>query len=417
MTSLNLFAPAPAPAPPPATRTGVLSRAGGALRSFVGRAGAVAASVRAGASDYTSAILKRSFLSVSGGFVGETETAAKEIVGRRVARLFQIARLRTSDPALKRVLTPGCLAYIARRVAVDGGAVLIPYGRGEKGVLIPAYTWEIERGTADPETWMYQVHLAAPSGMTTGTMPRSAVFHVYQDPDPDEPWEGTSAAGSVAAAQLPAAARRGLVVEQKVPVNRLIPSPRTTKSEKTAQREALESDLAEGGSVKLVETMSTGYVGDRAGAPLGDWNPRRLGPDPTDVQAGNWFASEGALMAAMGMHPSMMDSRAPAAAVREARRQFQEECEAIARLIEAEVLRVFGREVEIWWRAPDDVELVRARTADALVKVGVDPKDALKAAGFADRMKITPKPAQPAPGAPPAPGAKKPLPAKTGGGS
>ena len=415
MVSLNLSAPSAPPAPVRPS-AGFLARAGGAFRAAVSRGAALtAAAVRA--TDYTSMVLKRSFLSVSGGFAGETETAAKEIVGRRVARVFQTARLRTGNRALARVLTPGCLGYIARRVAIDGGVLLIPYGRGDGGVLIPAYTWEIDRGGADPDSWTYQVHVASPSGMTTGVMGRRDVFHVFQDPDPDEPWEGTSAAGSIAAAQLPAAARRGLVVEQKVPVNRLIPSPKTTKSEKDGQKNALESDLAEGGSVKLVETMSTGYVGDRGGAPMGDWNPRRLGPDPTDVQASNWFASEGALMAAMGMHPSMMDGRAPAAAVREARRQFQEECEAIARLIEAEVLRVFEVEVEIWWRAPDDVELVRARTADALVKIGVEPKDALRAAGFRDSLKIKrldPPPVQAPAGGPPAGKQPPQLPAKAG---
>lgn len=402
MSVLNLTGPAPAPAP---ARAGMLSRIGGALRTGAGKM--AAATLRAtSAPSYTQRVLTASHKAATGELAGETETAARELAGRKIGRIFQSARIKTDAPALREILTPACLSYIARRTAMDGGAALLMYWRAmNSGVLVPAEYWEIDHGGPDPNTWTYLLSIPSPSGTRSEYYPRADVFHVAQDLDPTEPWYGTAAGGTIAAAQVPARARRGLATEHAMPSNRLIPTPRPPggKSDKDKARKAMEQGIVDGAGVFFPQSTQAAFVGDRglSGYPVKDWNPVRMGPEPTQPQLDSWLASEAILLAAHGIHPSMMDPRAPAAAVKEARRQLQEEVEGMARLIEAETDRMFGGECKIWWEAPVDTELIQARTADALAKMGVDEKQALAAAGWREDFDVKPPPPKPGPAPPP----------------
>ena len=51
----------------------------------------------------------------------------------------------------------------------------------------------------------------------------------------------------------------------------------------------------------------------------------------------------------------------------------------MARLIEENSWRVFGERIRIWWEPGVDALMVKAKTADALTKMGVDPQAALTA--------------------------------------
>ena len=65
----------------------------------------------------------------------------------------------------------------------------------------------------------------------------------------------------------------------------------------------------------------------------------------------------------------------------------------IARLIEENSWRVFGERIRIWWPANVEALLVKARAADTLVKMGVDPQEALKIARVTvGNVKMAPKP-------------------------
>ena len=52
----------------------------------------------------------------------------------------------------------------------------------------------------------------------------------------------------------------------------------------------------------------------------------------------------------------------------------------MARLIEENAWRVFRERIRIWWEPGVDALLVKARTADVLSKMGVDPQAALQLA-------------------------------------
>ena len=70
----------------------------------------------------------------------------------------------------------------------------------------------------------------------------------------------------------------------------------------------------------------------------------------------------------------------------------------MARLIEENAWRVFGERIRIWWEPGIDALLVKARSADTLVKMGVDPQEALKIARVTTKnVKMAPKPEPPPP--------------------
>ena len=67
-------------------------------------------------------------------------------------------------------------------------------------------------------------------------------------------------------------------------------------------------------------------------------------------------------------------------------------------------MRAFGERITVSWPATDDTMLIKARTADALVKLGVDPQAALKIARVTTGpVKMAPKPEPPPPMLPPKP--------------
>ena len=70
----------------------------------------------------------------------------------------------------------------------------------------------------------------------------------------------------------------------------------------------------------------------------------------------------------------------------------------MARLIEENAWRVFGERIRIWWEPGVDALMIKARTADALSKMGVDPQAALKLARLTvGNVKMAPKPEPPPP--------------------
>ena len=104
------------------------------------------------------------------------------------------------------------------------------------------------------------------------------------------------------------------------------------------------------------------------------------------------------VVAALGAHPAIMGGGGGNGSVdREASRQMRKFImQPMARLIEENAWRVFGERIRIWWEPGVDALLVKAKTADALTKMGVDPQAALKIARVTvGNVKMAPKPEPP----------------------
>ena len=106
------------------------------------------------------------------------------------------------------------------------------------------------------------------------------------------------------------------------------------------------------------------------------------------------------VVAALGAHPAIMGGGGGNGSVdREATRQLRKGIgQPMARLIEENAWRVFGERIRIWWEPGVDALLVKAKAADVLSKMGVDPQAALKLARVTiGNVKMAPKPEPPPP--------------------
>ena len=152
-------------------------------------------------------------------------------------------------------------------------------------------------------------------------------------------------------------------------------------------------------------TTAAGYGGGRSSAPLTDWKPQRLKPMPEQALVELADRASARVVAALGAHPAIMGGGGGNGSVdREASRQMRKQImQPMGRLIEENAWRVFGERIRIWWEPGIDALLVKARTADALTKMGVDPQAALKIARVTNgAVKMAPKPEPPP--MPPKPG-------------
>ena len=328
--------------------------------------------------DHTAALVSLLRGQAEGAGAGHVPAASTEIAALLAGRIFAGARV-DGPPAAVEALTPATLALASSLLVRRGECVFVRY-HGQPVRLIPVSGPPNVTGGWNPDSWLYDVSLAAPSGSDQVVVRRAEVLHVLTDPDPVRPWQGASpAAGGLGA--LASRAGRALLGELSTPAARLIPAPEgVTDADKSGMRDAI---LQNRGRVSFPTTMAKGMSQGTQAAPAGDWRQVRIGPEPTAAQVQATTDVEARLSAALGLHPSAMNPAATAASIREARRQLQiDVVEPLAALVASDAGRLFGAPVRLTWPARTDVELVMARTAKTLIEAGVPPDAALSAAGW-----------------------------------
>ena len=147
-------------------------------------------------------------------------------------------------------------------------------------------------------------------------------------------------------------------------------------------REDLKS--ARGGLALLESTAHGGGDGPSA-APKRDWDPRRLGPSPTEAMVKLADAAFSRMLAACGVPPSLFLGNADGTAQREGlRRWHMSVVVPITRLLEFELRARF--EVDVSLRHDGyALDLVsRASVVDKLVRAGVALPVAMSAVGLLD---------------------------------
>ena len=190
-------------------------------------------------------------------------------------------------------------------------------------------------------------------------------------------------------------AEDALVTEMRQPTKALIPLPQGAGVDTNTLRNDVQS-LAN--QVIFPTTTQAGFGAGRGSAPLTDWRPQRLKPMPEEALVQLADSASAKVVAALGAHPSIMGGGGGNGSVdREAHRQMRKQImQPMARLIEENAWRVFGERIRITWEPGVDALLVKARAADTLVKMGVDPQAALQLARVTNgNVKMAPKPKPP----------------------
>ena len=298
------------------------------------------------------------------------------------ARAFASAKVAPEGDVRSGAVTPEVLAMIGRELCRRGESVHLIDVEGGRVRLLPAGSWDVHGGSADPESWTYTVYLSGPSGTETRTVPGAAVLHPRYATSAARPWAGVGPLQyAQATGRLAGNLESKLAQEAGGVVAHVIPVPSDGDDDSL---DDLRSGIASAkGGTSLVETTSAGYGEGRAAAPMEDWKPRRIGANPPAVLDALRTSTGKAVLAACGCSPSLF-GESDGTSAREAFRQFvHATVGAVARLVEAELSDKLDVEVRLDFsdlRAADVAG--RARAFKALVGGGMDLDKAVALSGL-----------------------------------
>ena len=350
--------------------------------------------------DYTEQVLG-AMLSAVTGAVATGGVAAVEAVAGRVSRLMEVAHV-SGGPRAKQALTPTVLAMIGRSLIEWGESLHFLKYRMRAGraqvYLVPAqHEWTV-LGGEDPEEWIIDATLTGAQTVYESSAPRAAWLHVIRDADPGYPWRGVAPLQRAGiTAQLLRLAEDALATEMHQPTKALIPMPQGGNKEFDTLRDDIQNKAYQ---ITFPTTTAAGFGAGRSSAPLTDWKPHRLKPMPEEALVTLSDSASAKVVAALGAHPAIMGGGGGNGSVdREAHRQMRKMImQPMARLIEENCWRVFEERVTISWPSSVEAIGIKAKAADVLTQLGVDPQEALKIARVTTgNVKMAPPPPPPPP--------------------
>ena len=226
-------------------------------------------------SSYTEQRLLQQFTQAISGNVRHGALGGLQCAAGALARAFASADVEGDSDGL---LDPTTLYQMGYDLVRDGQSVWwLSSSTGRLRLSRASSGADVYQGTADRESWTYQLTLPGPSVTTTVRAASDQVIHLRQNSDPTCPWRGRSglavaqSSGSLASTLVSA-----LTSEGEIPVTRIIPQPQGD-SQTTADN--IRDSIRKGLRLALPETNASGGGSGRASAPLTDWKPYRLGPE------------------------------------------------------------------------------------------------------------------------------------------
>ena len=301
--------------------------------------------------------LQAALASSQGSTADVYRTAAVEFCAGILGRAFMAAE---TSPALPG-LDPLTMSTLVRQAVLNGNAVfrIAVAGRSGDIRLLPVAGYNIT-GSAAPETWRYSIKQQRPNGedpldtdqLPVTVVPYEGMVHVRYMPGPQAPWHGVSPLVSAGlTADTLAGIERSLGHDASVPTGGLMPQPDAASP--TAIRQAGAAFTQGKGGLTLIETTAGGYGQGPSAAPRQDWDQKRFGPMPPEANIKLWEAAMRAVMASLGVNPSLYTSQG--SALRESYRHlFSGTIVPLGQLIAAELSEKLEREITIAF--PERVE-------------------------------------------------------------
>ena len=293
------------------------------------------------------------------------------------ARCLSVAKV--DHPAVG----PDTLSAIGYDLATIGESVWIVDVDAGGIRLIRGSSWALAGG-ADRRAWTYDITISGPSRFETRKAPAAAVLHCMHVPDTFQPWRGTAPwMRAPVLAGLAAGVEAALRAEMKQPVVAIIPQPQGA----SIDRGTLRSDIqSRDHSILLPPTTTAGYGAGRGSAPLTDWKPIRLKPDPSEAVVQLCRDVPVSVAGLFGIPPVLVSGSGSETQTREAFRRFvAATVQPLALSIGAALSDVLGVDLAL------DLADLRgfdsqgqARTFGTLRKAGVELDEALRLAGLLD---------------------------------
>ena len=316
------------------------------------------------------------------------KTAVVEFALSTVARAFMFAKPMPEVPAL----TPLVLSMMARQALSLGNAVFDMGISDRTGALqlLPVASYSVV-GEPEPETWRYELTQLRPRQADEQeedkgrkkNVPWEGVVHVRYMPRPSAPWHGVSPllAAGITADQL-ARIERSLSYDAG-PASAIILAMPDGAPENTVSdaEQALSTGL---GRINLLETLRSGLGFGRDAAPKEDWDAKRVGAIIPEQSIALWRESTMAILAAIGIPPSLYTSEG--GAQREAHRRFYTNTvEPLGQIMAEELSEKFEQEITFDFPEVFRTDIsARSRAYTSLVGPGVtmDPAEAKALVGF-----------------------------------
>ena len=337
------------------------------------------------------------------------ETAAVQFAVGIIGRAAMAAEVKVQGATLD----PLTMARLFRQTVLLGESVqLIDLNRRTGMIqLLPVASDPIITGGTAPDSWRYEIRLPRPNGedpleidqLPVRHIAAEGLVHVRYMPYRSAPWQGVSPLQSAGfTAETLARIERSLQDDAKVPTGGIMPQPDGISDQGIAGIKAAVS--AGKGALTLIETTAGNYGLGPGGAPQRDWEQKRFGPDTPASSIQLWEAAMLAVMAALGVPPSMYTSQG--GALRESYRHlFGGTLVPLANLVQAELSEKLEEEITISFpeRLVSDVSAL-SRAFSSLVKAGYPLKQVHQMLGFPGEAPEPPPEPEPAPPAPVPPG-------------
>ena len=293
-------------------------------------------------------------------------------------------------------VTPPWLAQVGRSLVREGASLSAVLMDGDGALaLVPSAFWTFDniagaqaRGDIEAN-WMCRATTYGPSTSHTRLLTRDRIVFLRWGSSPGARYRGQGPASwAHLTARLQAEVERSLGDEASGPLAQLLTTPEgadTDSDDNSDPWSAVRASLkgARGG-LALLETTSTGG-GDGPGArPARDWDPRRLGPAPTEAMVKLADAAFTRMLAATGCPPSMfLDS--DGTAQREALRRWHANVVSpVTKLLEHELRERLEVDLSLKHDSYARDMVSRASVVDKLVRSGVPIATAMSAVGLLD---------------------------------
>ena len=318
-----------------------------------------------------------------------SSTAAVESVAGMLSRAFADADVIAEDWAAEAV-SPFWLMQVGRSLIREGGSLSVIHMSGSGRVhLVPAAFWNFERydspGGDIEDDWEARVTTYGPGSSHTRLLGRDRLVYVRWGTSPGTRYRGQGPTSwAHLTARLQGEAERSLGDEAAGPLAHILPVPQDggdgSDDDPLAQ---LKADIgAARGKAVLTETTAAGWGEGKASAPMADWRPQRLGPNPPASMVALADAAFSRMVAACGASVSLF-SDSDGTAQREAwRRWHLGTVQPLAKLLAHELTVRLETTVSLRLdKYPTDLA-GRASAFKALVTGGMDVAGAAAVSGL-----------------------------------
>ncbi len=313
-------------------------------------------------------------------------TAAVEAAAGALSRAFAAAEV-SGPPWVRRAIGPEFLGQVGRDLVRSGQSMhVIEVSELGELALLPVSSWDFQGPGPHPSGWTVQAVVNGPSEAVTLYQPWASVIFCKWGNLTGRAFAGRGPlAWAHTSARLQSETERSLADEAGGPVANLVTVPQDggDGSEDDPLAE-MKADLKTArGRALLLETTAAGWGEGKSAAPLRDWKPSRLGPNPPATQEAIMGRSFMEILAACGCPPALFSVQDGTAQRESLRRYFSITVEPLAGLLATELSAKLEADIGLSFKGRFAADLTgRARAFQSMVKAGMATDRAAALAGL-----------------------------------